>query len=61
VVTDHGHPIAYIAARPRTKLDDLIAQGRARPPVRRTRTKPAPVEYDGTLDDITRAVRSQRR
>jgi prevent-host-death family protein len=61
VVTDHGHPIAYIAARRRTKLDDLIAQGRARPPMRRTRPKLEPVEYDGTPDDITRAVQSQRR
>jgi prevent-host-death family protein len=61
VVTDHGHPIAHIAARRRTKLDDLIAQGRARPPMRRTRPKLNPVEYEGTLDDLTRAVQSQRR
>ena len=61
VVTDHGHPIAYIGARRRTKLDDLIAQGRAQPPLRRTRTRVEPVEYEGTLDDITRAVQSQRR
>lgn len=61
VVTDHGHPIAYIAARRRTGLDDLIAQGRARPPARRSRMKPEPVEYNGTLDDITRAVQAHRR
>jgi prevent-host-death family protein len=61
VVTDHGHPIAYIVGRPRSKLDDLIAEGRARPPIRRARPNLEPVEYDGTLDDITRAVQSQRR
>jgi prevent-host-death family protein len=61
VVTDHGHPIAYIAARRRTRLDDLIAEGRARPPMRRSRVKPEPVEYEGTLDDVTRSVQSQRR
>lgn len=61
VITDHGHPIAFIAARRRTTLDDLIAQGRARPPMRRGRVKPEPVEYTGTLEDITQAVQTQRR
>ncbi|HKA12919.1 MAG TPA: type II toxin-antitoxin system prevent-host-death family antitoxin [Candidatus Dormibacteraeota bacterium] len=61
VVTDHGHPVAYITARRRNTLDDLIARGRARAPALRSRTEPKPVEYDGTLDDITRAVQARRR
>jgi prevent-host-death family protein len=61
VVTDHGHPIAYIGARHRTRLDEMIAQGRARPPMRRRRTTPEAVEYNGSLDDVTRSVQSQRR
>lgn len=61
VVTDHGQPIAYIAARRRTTLDDLIAQGRARPAARRGRTKVEAVDYDGAMEDITRAVQAQRR
>ncbi len=61
VVTDHGHPIAHIAARRRTTLDDLIAQGRARRPMRRGRIRIEPVEYGGTIEDVTRAVQAQRR
>ncbi|MBO0685296.1 MAG: type II toxin-antitoxin system prevent-host-death family antitoxin [Candidatus Dormibacteraeota bacterium] len=62
VVTDHGHPVAYIVPHPRSdRLAELIAQGRAKAPRRRTRTLPDPVPYEGTIDDLAGAVRAQRR
>lgn len=62
VVTDHGRPIAYIVPRPRPdRLQELIREGRARAPKRRTRSLPEPVAYEGTIEDLTRAVREQRR
>lgn len=62
VVTDHGHPVAYIVPHPRPdRLAELITQGRAKAPRRRSRTLPEPVPYEGTIDDLADAVRSQRR
>lgn len=62
VVTDHGHPIAYIVPRPRSdRLEELIAQGRAKAPKRRVRSLPEPVPYEGTIEDLASAVRKQRR
>jgi prevent-host-death family protein len=62
VVTDHGHPIAYIVPRPRSdRLQELIAEGRARAPKRRTRSLPEAIAYEGTIEDLARAVRDQRR
>jgi prevent-host-death family protein len=62
VVTDHGHPIAYIVPRPRSdRLQELIAQGRAKAPKRRVRTLPDPIPYEGTIEDLATAVREQRR
>lgn len=62
VVTDHGHPIAYIVPRPRSdRLQELIAEGRARAPRRPGRSLPDPVPYEGTIEDLAEAVRQQRR
>jgi prevent-host-death family protein len=62
VVTDHGHPIAYIVPRPRSdRLQELIAQGRAKAPQRRTRSLPESIPYEGTIEDLTATVRNQRR
>jgi prevent-host-death family protein len=62
VVTDHGHPIAYIVPRPRSdRLQELIAQGRAKAPKRRARSLPESIPYEGTIEDLAVTVRNQRR
>lgn len=62
VVTDHGRPIAYIVPRPRSdRLGELVAQGRAKAPKRRTRSLPEPVPYGGTVEDLAVTVSEHRR
>lgn len=62
VVTDHGRPIAYIVPRPRSdRLQELVAQGRAKVPKRRTRSLPEPVPYSGTLEDLAATVAEHSR
>lgn len=56
LVTDRGKPIARITpANGRSKLDDLIARGLARPPKRPPRTVlPPPIKARGTVSDLVR-------
>lgn len=62
VVTDHGHPVAFIVPRPRSdRLQELIAESRARAPQRRTRKLPEPISYEGSIEDLAAVVREQRR
>ena len=61
VVTEHGHPIAYLGPRPRSaKLAEMIAAGRARAPLTYSRGEPEPVEFDGTDEDLDQLIRDNR-
>jgi prevent-host-death family protein len=61
VVTEHGVPIAYLVARPRSsRLADLIANGRARAPLTYRRVTPEPVEFDGTGQELDQLIRNSR-
>ena len=56
IVTDRGKPIVRVQAHKRDKLEELIAQGRARPPLRPKRPiRPEDlIEIDGPpwLSDV---------
>ncbi|MEX0851145.1 MAG: type II toxin-antitoxin system prevent-host-death family antitoxin [Gaiellaceae bacterium] len=56
LVTDRGKPIARITpANGRSKLDDLIARGLARPAKRPPRAVlPPPIKARGTVSDLVR-------
>jgi prevent-host-death family protein len=58
IVTEHGQAIAYLLPKPRSsRLTELIAAGRARPPRSHRRSRPAPVPFSGSdveLDDLVR-------
>jgi prevent-host-death family protein len=56
LVTDRGKPIARITpANGRSKLDDLIARGLARPAKRPVRIVfPPPIKARGTVSDLVR-------
>jgi prevent-host-death family protein len=61
VVTEHGHPIAYLVPRPRSaKLAEMIAGGRARAPLTYRRGGPEPVEFEGTDEELDQLVRDNR-
>jgi prevent-host-death family protein len=54
VVTDRGEPVARIVpANGRSKLDELIAAGLARPPLRKTR-RPLPplIKAKGSVSEL---------
>ncbi len=56
IITDRGRPVARLLA-PRSALDDLIAEGRARPPLipRRPASElPRPIKIKGTVSDLIR-------
>jgi prevent-host-death family protein len=59
VVTDHGRPIArivpYDAA---SRLEQMIAEGIARPPLRPRAALPAPIKAAGIVSDL---IAEQRR
>jgi prevent-host-death family protein len=60
VVTDHGKPIARLMppAQHRSKLQQLIAEGRAEAPKTTKRVRFQPLEAKGSVSDI---VIEQRR
>ena len=61
VVTDHGVPIAYLVPRPRSsKLAEMIATGRARPPLTYRRGTPQPVDFSGTDQELDQLIRDSR-
>ncbi len=56
VITDRGRPVARILAL-HSALDDLIAQGRARPPLgphRSLEEMGLPIKVKGTVSDLIR-------
>jgi len=58
-VTDHGKPIAKIVpVDGPTKLQQLIAEGKARPPLQPKRPAPPPIKTKGTVSDL---IGDQRR
>lgn len=58
-VTDHGRPVArIIPVGVPTKLEQLIAEGKVTPAIRRKRQRPAPVKTNATVSDL---VDQQRR
>jgi prevent-host-death family protein len=58
-VTDHGKPIARIVpVDGPTKLQQLVAEGKARPPLRKKRPAPPPIKADGIVSDL---IADQRR
>jgi prevent-host-death family protein len=61
VVTEHGHPVAYLVPRPRSsKLAEMIAAGRARAPLTYRHSGPEPVEFQGTDEELDRLIRDSR-
>ncbi|MEX0991883.1 MAG: type II toxin-antitoxin system prevent-host-death family antitoxin [Actinomycetota bacterium] len=55
-ITDRGRPVARLSPL-RDAVDELIAQGRARPPLRPRRPaseRPAPIKVKGTVSDLIR-------
>jgi prevent-host-death family protein len=61
VVTEHGRAIAYLVPRPRSsRLAQLIAAGRARPPRTHRRSRPAPVEFDGSEAELAELIKQQK-
>jgi prevent-host-death family protein len=61
VVTEHGHPIAYLVPRPRSsKLAEMIAAGRARAPLTYRHAGPEPVQFRGTDEELDQLVRGSR-
>lgn len=58
-VTDHGRPVARIVPVDRpNRLEQLRAEGRVRPAIRRKRAAPDPVAGAGGVSDL---VDDQRR
>lgn len=58
-ITDHGRPVARIVpVEVLTRLEQLIAEGRVQPAVRRKRPAPEPVTGNGGVIDL---VPDQRR
>ena len=58
-VTDHGKPIARIVpVDGPTRLQQLVAEGHARPPLRPKRPAPPPIKAEGTVSDL---IGDQRR
>lgn len=58
-VMDHGRPVTRLVPVDRpTVLQQLVEEGRVRPPVRQKRPAPSPVEGSGPLSDL---VADQRR
>jgi prevent-host-death family protein len=58
-VTDHGRPVARIVpVGVPTKLEQLIAEGKVTPAIRRKGKRPAPLKTAGTVSDL---VDQQRR
>jgi prevent-host-death family protein len=61
VVTEHGHPIAYLVPRPRSaRLAEMIAAGRARAPLTYRRGGPEPVDFKGTDAELDQLLRENR-
>ncbi|TCC52905.1 type II toxin-antitoxin system prevent-host-death family antitoxin [Kribbella capetownensis] len=58
-ITDHGKPIARIVpVDGPTKLQQLVAEGKARPPLRKKRPAGIPTKADGIVSDL---IAEQRR
>jgi prevent-host-death family protein len=58
-VTDHGKPIARIVpVDGPTRLQQLVAEGKVRPPLQRKRPARIPSKTDGTVSDL---IGEQRR
>lgn len=58
-VTDHGQPIARIVPVGRlTRLEQLQAEGKVRPPRRPKKPAPRPVATDGPVSEL---IADQRR
>lgn len=52
-ITDHGRPVARIVpVDVPTRLEQLVAEGRVQPAVRRKRPAPQPVSGNGTVTDL---------
>jgi prevent-host-death family protein len=51
-ITDRGTPIARIVPVGPSTLDQLIAEGRVRPPQRRKRPARPPIKVKGTVSDF---------
>jgi prevent-host-death family protein len=61
VVTEHGRAIAYLVPKPRSsRLAQLVAAGRARPPKTHRRSRPVPVEFQGSEDELAELIRQQK-
>lgn len=61
VVTEHGQAVAYLVPRPRSsRLAELIAAGRARPPRTHRRSRPEPVPLSGSEAELDELVRLQK-
>ncbi len=59
-ITDRGRPVAQLTAIPSSRLDGLIASGRARPARRRISELPAPTGGPKLSDELA-AVRAAER
>ncbi len=52
-VTDHGHPVARIVPVDEpTRLEQLRAEGRVRPAIRRKGSAPDPVDAGAVVSDL---------
>lgn len=62
-VTDHGEPVARLTPledRPRSLIDQMIADGRITPPSRRIEDLPPPVKLPGRpLSDVLQEMRDE--
>jgi prevent-host-death family protein len=61
VVTEHGRAIAYLVPKPRSsRLAQLVAAGRARPPKTQRRSRPAPVKFEGSEAGLAELIKQQK-
>lgn len=52
-ITSHGKPVARLVPVDQpTKLEQLRAEGRVRPPLRARRPLPPPIKTDGPVSDL---------
>ncbi len=61
VVTEHGKPVVKLVSLDASnqRIQQLIDEGRIKPPIHATRTRPKPIKIDGSMSELLIEMRGE--